>query len=413
MKAKNLSLFSSPEMLTVDELTQEIRSVLTRSPALSRFYLRGELQGFKRHTSGHLYFTLLGKEARIAGVLFRADAMGVVDWAQDGVEVCAEGRIDVYPARGSYQLYASRLFPLGQGAQAKARAELELRLEKEGYFAVSRKRPLPLYPLRVAVLTSPTGAAVRDVLEVAAKRFPAAEITVIPTLVQGVQAPHDIENAFLRCSQLRSLDAVMLVRGGGSRDDLNPFDDERVVRSIANCPFPVISGVGHQIDATLADRVADAFAPTPSAAAETLFPDSAALLSRLQANRALLVSLADKKIEKNSAKIQRQTLLLRQRMSRLIDTEKTSLNTRSALMQVLMQRKIYEQESHLAKAKSSLQALSPIAILQRGYTLCQSSSGKIVKSVDHLVIGESLELIFKDGRASVQVLEKIYSSVEG
>ena len=413
MKAKNLPLFRSPEMLTVDELTQEIRSVLTRSPALNRFYLRGELQGFKRHTSGHLYFTLLGKEARIAGVLFRADAVGVADWAQDGVEVCAEGRIDVYPARGSYQLYASRLFPLGQGAQAKAKVELELRLEKEGYFAVSRKRALPPYPLRVAVITSSTGAAVRDVLEVAAKRFPAAEITVVPTLVQGVQAPHDIEKAFLRCSQLRSLDAVMLVRGGGSRDDLNPFDDERVVRAIANCPFPVIAGVGHQVDTTLADRVADAFAPTPSAAAETLFPDNVAILTHLKTYRNVMSTRVDKKIEKVSARIQRGVLLLRQRMGRRVDTEKTFLDARCALMQALMQRKIYEHESQLSKAKSSLHALSPLAILGRGYALCQSPSGKIIKGVSQLAVGDSLEIIFSDGRASVQVLKKIHSFVEG
>lgn len=264
-------------IVTVDEMTASVREALFREPSLQNLSVRGELLGFKLHTSGHAYFTLLGANSRVACVLFRSYANSVLVWPKDGDEVLVRGKIDVYGARGSYQIYATTLLPLGAGAKARAKEALRLRLEQEGIFDSRLKRPLPRYPERVAVITSPTGAALQDILKLHSLRFPCAELIVIPSLMQGLGAPEEIVRAFELARRIRGLSCVMLARGGGNRDDLDIFDNESVVRAIRLSPVPVITGLGHQIDSTLADMAADAAAPTPSGAAERLFPDGKAL----------------------------------------------------------------------------------------------------------------------------------------
>ena len=253
-------------IVTVDEMTASVREALFREPSLQNLSVRGELLGFKLHTSGHAYFTLLGANSRVACVLFRSYANSVLVWPKDGDEVLVRGKIDVYGARGSYQIYATTLLPLGAGAKARAKEALRLRLEQEGIFDSRLKRPLPRYPERVAVITSPTGAALQDILKLHSLRFPCAELIVIPSLMQGLGAPEEIVRAFELARRIRGLSCVMLARGGGNRDDLDIFDNESVVRAIRLSPVPVITGLGHQIDSTLADMAADAAAPTPSGA---------------------------------------------------------------------------------------------------------------------------------------------------
>ena len=408
MKSRITDLFASQsEVVTVDELTLRIRNVLTADASLRSVRLRGELQGLKKHSSGHTYFTLLGQEARVAGVLFRSDASGVVQWAQDGEEVYVEGRIDVYAARGSYQLYATRMLPLGAGNQARAKEALIQTLQKQGVFDPSRKRKLPRYPERVAVLTSPTGAAIQDVLKVARGRFPAARILVIPTLVQGLSAAAEIASAFGRCSQERDLSAVMLVRGGGGRDDLNPFDDERVVRAIASCPYPVITGVGHQVDRTLADMAADAEAPTPSAAAEKLFPDAASLSAQLLAESRAMRSQMERIMQRHASFLEQRGVGLRQKWERHLSSEEQKISMTEKILASDIKKSLSDAEHRLKFLTASLHALSPLAVLSRGFVLCRDASGHWVGDAEALHEGENITLTFRDGtaKAAVQSLQ--------
>ena len=216
--------------LTVDELTFRISSLLLQDPVLQSVVVKGELAELKKHTSGHVYFTLLGGESRISCALFRNYIPYVPQWPRNGDEVLAEGAVSLYPPRGAYQLIVRRLVPLGQGAAERARLELEQRLEAEGLFDVRLKRPLPLFPEKVAVVTSRTGAALRDVIAVAGKRMPSCALVVVPAQVQGYEAPGEICSALANAGRVEGAECVLLVRGGGSRDDLTPFDDERVVR---------------------------------------------------------------------------------------------------------------------------------------------------------------------------------------
>lgn len=413
MKSRITDLFASQsEVFTVDELTLRIRNVLTADASLRSVRLRGELQGLKKHSSGHTYFTLMGQEARVAGVLFRSDASGVVQWAQDGEEVYVEGRIDVYTARGSYQLYATRMFPLGAGNQARAKEALVQMLQKQGLFDPSLKRKLPLYPERVAVITSPTGAAIQDVLKVAHRRFPAARILIIPTLVQGLSAAAEIVLAFARCSQERGLSAVMLVRGGGGRDDLNPFDDERVVRAIAACPYPVITGVGHQIDRTLADMAADAEAPTPSAAAEQVFPDAVSLASHLLTESRAMRTRIEGGIQLHSSNLEQRTVRLGQKLNRQISLKEQQLLMAKKIIVSDIKKCLSDTDHRLRFSAASLHALSPLAVLGRGFVLCHDASGHLVSDVKTLNEGENITLTFRDGTAEAAVQSLQINSVE-
>nr|HPJ48498.1 exodeoxyribonuclease VII large subunit [Synergistales bacterium] len=236
-----------PGILTVDELTRYISLLFEESETLSSLQVRGTLSGFKRHSSGHVYFTLLGEESRISCALFRSDAGRIPLWPADGDEVLVTGKAGVYGPRGAYQIYARTIRPLGEAAQTRAKKELMERLKREGLFEPALKRRLPPLPLRVALVTSPTGAAVRDVVKVARERFPLCRLLVVPTVVQGATAVEEIARGLVRAGSIPEVEAVMLVRGGGSRDDLNPFDEEEVVRAVRSCPVPVVTGLGHQV----------------------------------------------------------------------------------------------------------------------------------------------------------------------
>ena len=243
--------------LTVDELTLYVQGLFLSDLMLKSLIVAGEIAEFKRHTSGHCYFTLLGRESRVACAIFKQYAGFLPHWPENGDSVLVEGSVGVYPQRGVYQLYAKRIIPVGAGAIDRARQELKARLTQEGLFRPELKRPVPAYPERAAIVTSVTGAALRDVLRIASRRYPLCEVLIVPAQVQGAEAPEEIARALSRAALLERLDCILLVRGGGSREDLVPFDDERVVRAVRSCPVPVVSGVGHEIDETLCDLAAD------------------------------------------------------------------------------------------------------------------------------------------------------------
>lgn len=388
--------------LTVDELTFRISSLLLQDPALQSAVVRGEVAELKKHSSGHVYFTLLGSESRISCALFRNYLPYVPQWPRNGDEVLAEGAVSLYPPRGSYQLIVRRIVPLGQGAAERARIELEQRLEKEGLFDVRLKRPLPLFPEKVAVVTSRTGAALRDVVAVAGKRMPSCALVVIPAQVQGYEAPEEICSGLAKAGGVEDAECVLLVRGGGSRDDLTPFDDERVVRAVRNCPLPVVAGIGHEIDETLADKAADVRAATPSAAAERVFPDSADILSSLAQKHRILRSAMDREIrsfEKDLA-----SCLDR---GRTVAEREIALGVSSAELLLSRlgsgsDRALASAGERLAAFGASLNSLSPLKVFDRGYSLCEKD-GIPVTSAGSLEKGDGVTLRFSDGDAGAVV----------
>ena len=393
----------SPQVIGVDDLSAKIREIVSSAPDLKNLAVRGELQNLKKHTSGHVYFTLVGQETRVAVVLFRSNAASVVSWPRDGDEVLVTGYVDVYAKTGSYQIYANRLLPIGIGAKERAKEELRAALEREGIFDLRHKRPIPRYPERVAVVTSPTGAAIQDILKVSIARAPFVDVIVIPALVQGVDAPPQVAHALGLASQVQGLSCVILARGGGARDDLSPFDDERIVRAIRSCPFPVVTGLGHEIDNTLADLAADAALPTPSAAAERVFPDSSKIVQALErAGDSFSVGMSRliERCENNLDK--RRDRLLHMIDDRLYE-EEDRLSGFSEDLARDVGTMIERGEAALATIAARLDALSPLAVLARGYVICRDSAGHVVHDAGSLACGEEIGIQFRDGAASAKI----------
>jgi exodeoxyribonuclease VII large subunit len=389
--------------ITVDALSELIRAVLAGTPELRNVAVSGELQNFKRHNSGHVYFTLAGRESRLSCVLFRSHAAGILDWPQDGDEVIVIGSVEVYPKGGAYQLYATRILPLGVGAQSRAKEELRARLEKEGLFDPRHKRPLPKYPSKVAVVTSPTGAAVQDILKVSANRAPFIDIVIVPATVQGVDAPVQVSRALSICGRLAGISCVILARGGGAKDDLSPFDDERIVRAVRSCPVPVVTGVGHETDRSLADMAADAALPTPSAAAERVFPDSREITRRLFHSRDILKSGAQRILTRYQNLLERQDERInRFAASRVGEAEKFLDGTWKELF-MRVESSIERNERALSSTATALDAFSPLAVLGRGYAICRSADGTAVRSASDLSSGDLLDVRFRDGYVKAMV----------
>jgi exodeoxyribonuclease VII large subunit len=401
---------ADPRPYSVPELVERIRTALESRPDLSRFSLQGELQSLKRHSSGHVYFTMVGTDpagasVRIDAVLFRSDATRIPSWPKDGDEVIVQGRVGYYPPQGRVQVYASRIRPVGQGAQARAKRELQELLEREGLFDPRLKRPFPSFPARVALVTSPTGAALQDVLKVSRVRFPQAEILLVPVQVQGAGAPGEIVRG-LRAAGRTGADCVLLVRGGGNREDLNPFDEERVVRALRLCPIPVAAGLGHQVDLTLADLAADFSAPTPSAAAERIFPDRRELVRRVSLLGRTLAATLGERFQREFRRLDRCASEARRALTdRSLRPRVLSLEERGGHLERALRRSLGGERSRIEALGVSLRALSPLAVLDRGYAICVDGSGRAVRRAESLRGGDVLKVQFLDGDALGRVEE--------
>jgi exodeoxyribonuclease VII large subunit len=398
--------------LTVDELNQRVQLVLQSDPVLENLSVTGEILDFKVHRTGHAYFTLGGKETRLACVMFRSHAGQLPEWPQNGDLVVVEGSVSVYLARGAYQLYARRLTPAGLGAQARAKEEIRRRLEQEGLFDPRHKRPLPKFPASVVILTSPTGAAIQDVLRVSRGRFPACGITVIPCNVQGEDAAPEILKAFSRAALRADAELVLLVRGGGSRDDLKAFDEESVVRAVRSCPVPVVTGLGHEIDSTLSDLAADAAAPTPSAAAEKVFPDRIAVFSELSALCRHARSGISRRLDERAWATERFRTRISSLAERRLAEAETGLDGFFELLQRGVGGRIDLEAHRLHSISSTLEALSPSRVLSRGFIACETPEGVPVVSAKKIEKEDRLKLLFTDGRVVVKVEETCRSSRE-
>ena len=390
--------------LTVGELNRYVKMLMDNDALLSAVSVRGEISNLKYHSSGHLYFTLKDGDAEIAAVMFRSAAMNLKMVARDGMQVVAFGRVSVYEKSGKCQLYVSAMLDNGIGALQLEYERLKKQLEAEGLFDKDKKRPLPRFPKCIGIITSPTGAAVRDMINVTGRRWPSAKILLYPALVQGEQAPVslcaglDLLNAIVAC------DVIIIGRGGGSIEDLWAFNDERVVRRVAASETPIISAVGHETDFTLCDFAADLRAPTPSAAAELAVPDRDEMRIRLDE---LLGRIENSTLRTVNAKRERllnvaNRLELLSPSGRLMLEKKELLRKKTALEQRI-ERIVGKRREELSIASAKLVATNPLAVLARGYSYTQKA-GVVVSSVSQISNGDVIDIKFADGGASAEIL---------
>lgn len=391
------------EHVTVSELTRLIRTALETNPALhaaTQRFVVGELSNFRRHSSGHLYFTLKDDGASLRAVMFRSRARSLAFEPQDGAAVLARGHIGVYEQSGSYQLYVDEMMPYGVGALAAAFAELKERLAAEGLFDEGRKRPLPLLPRTVGIATSGTGAALRDIISVSLRRFPGARLLVRPCLVQGPDAPPQIAAAIAELAAVPDVDVIIAGRGGGSLEELWAFNTEQVARAIFASPVPVISAVGHETDVTIADYVADVRAATPSAAAELAWPDRLELLQQLESFRLRLRLALTRQLESGRQRLDRvRASQPFQRPLDRIHQLRLRLDEVSRQLQRAGQQAIQERRLQQAAVAAALDALSPLAVLGRGYSVARRwPDGPVLRRAQEVAVGDKVEVRLSDGK---------------
>ncbi len=354
--------------LSVDEVVLRVRNLIDYDETLAHVTVEGELTDFKRHVSGHVYFTLKGLNASLACVMFRAEAAGQLLWPRAGDKVAVVGSVRLYEARGAVQIYARKLLPLGVGAAARAKEELRLKLEKEGLFSPGRKRPIPSYPRTVACVTSGTGAAVRDVIKQYRMRYPVASLVVVPCLVQGVRAAESAAAALRRAAGIPGVEAILLVRGGGAKEDLSPFDDEELVREVARSSVPVVTGLGHEVDESLCDLAADLREPTPTAAAASVFPDRNAEFVALMSRSARLYNAASDAIRSRGRKVRDDAEALLRSAGRALVNSTQSLDAAADRLDASFSRLVEIASARLDELERSLNNLSPRALARRGYS---------------------------------------------
>ncbi len=398
----------APVLLTVTQLNTYIRSRFEEDEALACVFVAGEISNFTDHyRSGHLYFSLKDGRCSVRAVMFSRYAGRLRFAPEDGMRVIARGRVGVYEVSGQYQLYVEDLQPEGVGALSLAFEQLKAKLEKEGLFSAGRKKPLPKFPETVGVITSPTGAAVHDILTVLARRWPAARVVFCPVLVQGEGAAPQIVDALRRMNRLNCADEIILGRGGGSAEDLWPFNEEAVVRAVAASRIPVISAVGHETDFTLCDFAADLRAPTPSAAAELAVPDRAELLAGLESLRARMRGAVAERLESEKGRLDGLT---RSRVLQSplegVELRRVRVDQLAGALSAVMRRRADAAKAVLAQSAGRLNALSPLAVLSRGYAVVCDSRGRAVSGTAGIREKEKISVRMRDGGLACTVDKK-------
>jgi exodeoxyribonuclease VII large subunit len=381
--------------LSVSALTQRIKLSLERAfPSLA---IVGELSNVKLHTSGHLYFTLKDESAQVSGVMWRSRVPSLKFKPADGMKVVVQGRITVYEVRGTYQIDITSMRTLGAGDLQMAFEELKRKLMEEGLFATDRKRALPAYPECIGIITSPTGAVLHDMLHVFKRRYPVASLIFRPTRVQGSGAAQDIAAALAEMNKLGGMDLIILARGGGSLEDLWPFNEEVVARAIAGSRIPVISGVGHEVDFTIADFVADLRAPTPTAAAEMAVPDRRAIIELLENSRYTMAQALENRISLQRRHIQQ--LLKSYAFNRPVDLLGRHSQHLDELTRSMSTSLAHRYELTAARLKGlgeRLFGLDPRMVLKRGYAIVRKN-GVITGVRSDLKVRDGVEIEFADG----------------
>ncbi len=369
--------------------------------------VEGEISNFKRHMpSGHLYFTLKDEEAQVRCVMWRSDAARVRFDVADGMKVIVKGRVSLYEPRGDFQLYAVSLVPAGQGALQLAFEQMKKKLEEEGLFSEEHKKPLPRFPSRIGIVTSLEGAAVRDIISVIGRRFSAVELLIFPVKVQGDGAAEEVAAAIRDINKMSDLDVLIVGRGGGSLEDLWAFNEEIVARAIYASKIPVVSAVGHQVDFTISDFVADVRAATPSAAAELVVPDRMEVTAGIASAMRVIRRAVGQNIDRLELELEKLShhYALRQPLS-LVDQKSQMVDELARRMESQTQFYVETVENKLSAFTKHLNALSPAAVLARGYAIVEDSRG-IVSSVRKLNIGDQATIRLSDGILDSQITGK-------
>lgn len=394
-------------VLSVSQISQYIKGQMDRDEVLSGVLVRGEISNYKLYPSGHHYFTLKDGQSALRCVMFRGDAVRMRFRPENGMQVIAAGRITVFPRDGQYQLYCVQLTPEGAGDLQLAFEQLKEKLAREGLFAQEHKKPLPKFPERIALVTSPAGAAVRDMLRILNARWPRSNVLVVPVRVQGEEAAEEIAAAIDYVNYYELAELIITGRGGGSVEDLWAFNEEVVARSIYRSHIPVISAVGHEPDVTISDYVADLRAATPSNAAELAVPDRVELAGsldhlarRLERGIAHPLTTARQKLERLGASpaltdpsnyVRERRLLLDYQSRRLLHG---------------LERSLAGEKGRLGKLAASLDALSPLKVLGRGYAIARSEDGTVITSTEQVEMGDALDLRLREGSLVCRVEER-------
>ncbi len=402
-------VFNAPSILSVAQVSRYLKEVLETDDILQDIWVQGEISGCKTYSSGHCYFTLKDAEAQLACVFFKqARLRSSAPDLRDGMAIAANGRISLYERDGKLQLYVEYVEPLGDGALFLRFEQLKARLEAEGLFDAERKRPLPPQPAVIGIVTSPQAAALRDMLRVLRSRYPLAEVILAPTLVQGVEAPASIAAALDLLNEHGEADVVIIGRGGGSIEELWAFNEEVVARAIARSRIPVISGVGHETDFTIADFVADQRASTPSAAAAAAVPDIEDWRGDILEKQQTLTDLVEEYLNDLSEQLERtQHDLQRASPQNMLDRRRQQLDDMTALLQTHLQHILSLRGERLQGMALRLHSLSPLLTIARGYAIVRrDTDGSIITSTQQAQPGATLTIQVTDGHIVAKTITK-------
>lgn len=394
----NPALPGGERSITVTELNTYVKGLFDNDLFLNRVSVKGEISNFTNHRSGHLYFSLKDEGGLIRSVMFRSAASRLAFVPEDGMKVIAKGTVSAFVRDGQYQLYVTSMEPDGVGALYLKFEQLKKKLAAEGLFDESRKKPIPKIPSAIGVITSPTGAAIRDIVQILGRRFPFARVYLYPALVQGPDAPASLIAGLRFFEKRGGVDTLIIGRGGGSMEDLWAFNDEALARTVAASRLPVISAVGHEVDFTICDFVADKRAPTPSAAAELAVPETGELMHKFDNIVGRTQLLLSRAIER-----QRQTVrLLSERRifaepERMLDEKRMTLDKTSDTMVNLISRRIDASRAKMEAYAGKVNALSPLQVFSRGYAMAENGAGDVLSSVHDVSAGDALRVRLKDG----------------
>ena len=396
------------KILSVTELNQLVRGKLERDPDLQSVCIRGEISNYKLYPSGHHYFSLKDPESAIRCVLFRGSALSLRFRPENGMQVLAVGRVSLYPRDGSYQFYCTRLLPDGAGDLSVAFEQLKQKLFQEGLFDPAHKKKLPVFPHRIGIVTSPAGAAVHDMLRILGKRYPLSRVILLPVRVQGAEAPGEIARAIDYANAHAIADVLIVGRGGGSVEDLWAFNDEGVSRAIFRSRIPVVSAVGHEPDVTISDFTADLRAATPSNAAELVAPDQSELRAALEGMRGSMLASMRQRLTRSRQQLTGLSAspMLRNPMNYLQE-RRLRLDKLTGDFRRVGTRLLQARRQGLIRLSASLDAMSPLKVLARGYSMTADADGRLISSVTEVSPGQSLTILVSDGkiRAAVERTE--------
>jgi len=395
------------KIYSINELSILIKGIMDNHAVLSGLWVRGEITNFKHHNSGHFYFSLKDEQSNIRAVMFRSRAMKLKFMPRDGLDCLVRGYISLYPKETSLQFYAEEIVPAGEGLQSIALAELKEKLQKKGYFSVERKKPLPHLPKGVGVISSPVGAAIRDISRVIKRRYPGMPVILYPTLVQGERAAETVAEGIRILNEREDLDVIIVARGGGSTEDLYVFNSEIVAEAVFHSAKPIVSAIGHEIDFTVTDLVADVRAATPSMAGELVVPVKNELEQMLAKQKNRLFHLLKTYLDKENMRLSYLAdMSILNRPERWLDKYREELSKNEERLVLCSENILNTKQQQLALIAGKLNSLSPLDTLARGYSVCKNAQGEILTDAKKVALQERIEIQLCKGSLQCEVLGK-------